>query len=193
MRQRSSSCPSLRDSLCSPAESLRTLRLCVRFFFPLPLADFHFPFSISISPVSHQSPDTSHQSLTLLFATHPRNPQLTEHPTRMRVLRELCEPKDLSFHCSSALPLSPVFATDPRKRPITPFLATLPKTRSRKSNHCHTYDPSPCRIYLPARLGEPHMQAPHPGHVAAAQCHPEAQPRDLLCLSLFPYFLTSFS
>jgi len=42
MRQPFSSCLPLQGSLCSPAESLRTLRLCVRFFFPLPLADFLF-------------------------------------------------------------------------------------------------------------------------------------------------------
>ena len=42
MRQPFSSCPPLQGSLSSPAESLRTLRLCVRFFFPLPLADFLF-------------------------------------------------------------------------------------------------------------------------------------------------------
>ena len=42
MRQPFSSCPPLQGSLSSPAESLRTLPLCVRFFFPLPLADFLF-------------------------------------------------------------------------------------------------------------------------------------------------------
>ena len=42
MCQRPSSCPPFRGSLCSPAESLRTLPLCVRSFFPLPLADFLF-------------------------------------------------------------------------------------------------------------------------------------------------------
>ena len=42
MRQPFSSCLPLQGSVCSPVESLRTLRLCVRFFFPLPLADFLF-------------------------------------------------------------------------------------------------------------------------------------------------------
>jgi len=54
------------------------------------------PSPLRPSKVFHQSPNTSQQSLILLFATHPRNPRLT------------------------------------------PFLATLPKTRSRKFFICHT-------------------------------------------------------
>ena len=40
--------------------------------------------------------------------------------------------------CQSPLLLSLLFATHPKKRPISPFLATLPKTPSRKSFVCHT-------------------------------------------------------
>ena len=98
--------------------------------------------------------------LTLLFATHPK----TEHPTRMRVLPALsvvegserstvCVPrmklrgesiedsglagKDLSFR------LTALFATHPRNPPLSPFIATLPKTHSCKPFACHTYDPLP--------------------------------------------------
>ncbi len=40
--------------------------------------------------------------------------------------------------CQSPLLLSLLFATHPKKRPISPFLATLPNTPSRKSFVCHT-------------------------------------------------------
>ena len=66
---------------------------------------------------------------------------LTEHPSRMRVLpalgaaegSERSESKDLSRA------LTPLFATDPRNRLLSPIIATLPKTTSRKSFVCHTY------------------------------------------------------
>ena len=40
-------------------------------------------------------------------------------------------------------PLTPVFATDPSDRYLSPFLATLPKTPFRKSFRCHTCGPPP--------------------------------------------------
>ena len=86
MCQRPSSCPPFRGSLCSPAESLRTLPLCVRSFFPLPLADFlfhltGFPLVTSLpkasakghasSVVRGSSPVTRHESLvTNSFICH---------------------------------------------------------------------------------------------------------------------------
>jgi hypothetical protein len=41
---------------------------------------------------------------------------------------------------SSRVPhhLGPLFATDPKKRPLTPIIATLPKAHSRKSFACYT-------------------------------------------------------
>src|SRR5207249_8084301 len=39
--------------------------------------------------------------------------------------------------------LTPLFATDPKNLPVSPIIATLPKTRYRKSFVCHTYDPLP--------------------------------------------------
>ena len=126
MRQPFSSCPPLQGSLSSPAESLRTLPLCVRFFFPLPLADF-----LSISPVSHQSRvcpkrprrDTRHQSSEV-----PHQSPDTSHQS-----------------------LTPLFATDPKKHLVSPFLATLPKTPSRKSFVCHTSKTPPPGPLRPPR------------------------------------------
>ena len=60
---------------------------------------------------------------------------------------------------SSALdPLTPVFATHPRNHPVSPFVATLPKTASRKSFVCHTCaTPSPTRV--PSARGLPRVEA----------------------------------
>jgi hypothetical protein len=44
--------------------------------------------------------------------------------------------------------VSPLFATDPRNRELTPIIATLPRTRSRNSFVCHTYGP-PSRALRP--------------------------------------------
>ena len=62
---------------------------------------------------------------------------VSEHPTRMRVLSERSESKDLNT------PPSPLFATHPRDRRLTPIIATDPKTPFRNSFACHTYDPLP--------------------------------------------------
>jgi len=80
-----------------------------------------------------------------LVATHPKNPPITEHPTRMRVLSErtelrllhpgwFCGTKDLSQG------LNPLFTTLVENCLVTPFLATLPKFLDLKSFVCHTCD-----------------------------------------------------
>jgi hypothetical protein len=66
--------------------------------------------------------------LTPLLAAHPKN----EHPTRMLVLSEHHEPKDLNPS------VTPVFTTHPKNRPLSPFIATHPKSLDLKSFVCHT-------------------------------------------------------
>jgi hypothetical protein len=101
-------------------------------------------------------------SCFVLASFHPRH-QCTPQPTSLRNLRVRSLPRpgrgvgacpeslgaldsslslvfsdfqlstfDLSF------PLSPLLATDPRKRLLSLIIATLPKTPSRKSFVCHT-------------------------------------------------------
>src|SRR5919108_777952 len=78
---------------------LITIRNAREWVYSLPVADLKFYFR----PFTNHLPRASrrHSPLTLLFATDPRNPQLSS------------------------------------------FLATHPKTLSRKSFACHTCDPSP--------------------------------------------------
>jgi len=85
-------------------------------------------------PASCYSYIAIRQPLTTFFATHPRNPPITEHPTRMRVLSQHRESKDLNP------PINPAFATDPKNPSITPLLATLPKSVVFNSFPCHTSD-----------------------------------------------------
>lgn len=51
---------------------------------------------------------------------------------------------------SIAFGVSPLLATDPRSAPVTPFPATLTKTRPAKSNACHTSGKSQgvCRPFV---------------------------------------------
>src|SRR5213080_4755907 len=158
MCQRPSSCPPFRGSLCSPAESLRTLPLCVRSFFPLPLADFlfhltGFPLVTSLpkasakghasSVVRGSSPVTRHESLvTNSFICH------TSEETAHK-----------SFAChTSKNPLPQVLCLphiqDPPRGPPGP----APRRHARPSS----------RAVIPSR-------------------HPEPQARDLLCLSLLSF------
>ena len=53
--------------------------------------------------------------------------------------------------------LSPAFATHPRNPRLTSFLATLPKSSSRKFNYCHTYVPphAPLPACPPWRATDP--------------------------------------
>jgi hypothetical protein len=48
--------------------------------------------------------------------------------------------------------LSPVFATHPKNRRLTPLFATLPRTGSRKSIICHTYDTPGGFVPLPLKF-----------------------------------------
>ena len=64
---------------------------------------------------------------------------VTELPTRMRVLSERSEAKDLSSQLTrNSLPLTPLSATLPRNRILAPLFATHPETPSRKSFICRT-------------------------------------------------------
>ena len=63
-------------------------------------------------------------------------------------------------HLTSSLePLTPVFATHPRNRLLSPFFATLPKIPSRKSFLCHTCDPLPRSFPILRILFQVHCDA----------------------------------
>lgn len=66
---------------------------------------------------------------------------LTDHPSRIRVLPALSEAEGSKRSESKNLSraLTPLFATDSRNRLLSPIIATLTKTSSRKSFVCHTY------------------------------------------------------
>ena len=112
-----------------------------------------------------------------LVATHPKNPPITEHPTRMRVLSErnelrlhpgwFCGTNDLSFG------LSPLFTTLVENCLVTPFLATLPKSLDLKSFICHTCDTPPGAAgVLLTRHATRHVYPERPSKVKGLSCSP---------------------
>jgi|SRR5690242_15575568 hypothetical protein len=64
--------------------------------------------------------------------------------------------------------LSPFLATHPRNRPVSPLLATLPKTASRKPFVCHTYETPPGGCFSPTANGKRRIEDPDPVGTANA-------------------------
>ena len=93
------------------------------------------PVSSQHLPSSFASAQAHTDRRKILPLSHPI-PSLTY----LCVLCELC------VNNTPCLPLTPLFATDPRNPLLSPIIATLPKTRPHKSFVCHT------------------SKTPHPGH-----------------------------
>src|SRR5919108_61587 len=80
------------------------------------------------------------QTSAYLGAPYQPCPDLRVAKARTEILTFNLQLLNLRPSASPKTRLSPFFATDPRNRPLSPLVATLPKTPSRKSFICHTSD-----------------------------------------------------
>jgi hypothetical protein len=85
-------------------------------------------------------PIPNRKPLTSVFATLPKNPPITEHPTRMRVLSGVPDSSARSRRISTHFRLSPLQCADPKNAPITRLECAVPKTQGLKSFRMRTYE-----------------------------------------------------